>query len=167
MAISFQTDRLYLLPIQDAHYDSFKSTIQDAFIRKYLCDDQVFSDEIITDFFNSSQHTFEHDGYGLWIIQIRKEQEFIGFAGLKTFFEETQPQLLYALYETYTGKGYAFEAAKRIIKYCFEALDYTYLIAACDAPNLPSQKLALKLGMHQFKEEIHNGIKTYFFKLKK
>jgi ribosomal-protein-alanine N-acetyltransferase len=125
----------------------------------------IFDDEIIQDFIDSSAHTFEQHGYGLWLIEEKTGGAVIGFTGLRSFFEEPQPQLLYALFENFTGKGYAKEAARKIIDYSFDALRFSYLVASCDAPNLPSQQLALSLDMKLFKEEEKEGLLTLFYKI--
>ncbi len=51
-------------------------------------------------------------------------------------------------------KGYATEAAARILEYSFQELNYNYLLASCDRPNLECQKLAKRLGMKQVEERI-------------
>jgi len=48
------------------------------------------------------------------------------------FFDEKQPQLVYALLPEAT-KGYATEANQNI-EYCFNELGYQYLLASCDKP---------------------------------
>ncbi|NJS16396.1 MAG: GNAT family N-acetyltransferase [Nostocaceae cyanobacterium CSU_2_110] len=65
--------------------------------------------------------------FGLWFIQTKDEKEIIGFVGLWYFFDESQPQLVYALLPEATKKGYATEAANKILEYCFNQLGYQYV----------------------------------------
>ena len=167
MSLHLETDRLYLKPLEQQHFELFAQMLRDPFIRKYLCDDVIFDDEIIQGFIDSSSDTFVQEGYGLWLIKEKIGGEIIGFTGLRNFFEEPQPQLLYALFENFTGKGYAKEAARKIIEHSFDALQFTYLVASCDAPNLASQRVALSLGMKLFKEEEKEGALTLFYKIEK
>ena len=158
---------LDLRPLGEQDFDSFYTMLTDPFIRKYLCDGEVYSRKIIRDFLDSSLATFARDGYGLWMISEKESINSIGFVGLRTFFEEQQTQLIYALLSAHTGKGYATEAGRKVIDYCFEQLEYEYLIASCDAPNIASQRVALNLGMEKFKEEEKNGLMTLFYKIKR
>jgi ribosomal-protein-alanine N-acetyltransferase len=73
--------------------------------------------------------------------------------------------LIYALRPEFTGRGFAQEAARRIIEYAFAELAFDYLDASCDAPNTDSQRVAERLGMKKFKEETKNGLPTVFYRL--
>lgn len=165
MRLHLETNRLYLEPLRQQDYELFAKMLRDPFIRKYLCDDVILGNEIIQGFIDSSTQSFDLNSYGLWLIKDKHTAQIYGFAGLRTFFDEAQPQLLYALFEAFTGNGYAKEASEKIIEYSFDTLQFTYLIASCDAPNLPSQQLALSLGMKLFKEEEKEGALTLFYKI--
>ena len=64
-----------------------------------------------------------------------------------------------------TKQGYATEAAARILEYSFEELNYNYLLASCERPNLESQQVAQRLGMKQVEERIIKGNPTLFFRI--
>lgn len=93
--------------------------------------------------------------------------EVIGIAGLYTFFMEPQPQLLYALLPQYQKNGYATEASRCIIRYAFENLEYDYLLASCDTPNVSSVRVMERLGMQKLKEEYAEGKPLVFYQLSK
>ena len=63
---------------------------------------------------NREQKNFEEKRFGLWFVETKNEKEVIGLVGLWYFFEENQPQLVYALLPKATKKGYASEAAAKI-----------------------------------------------------
>ena len=65
---------------------------------------------------------------------LKETNEVIGYTGLWYFFNEKQPQLIYALLKQFTKRGYALEASKAIIQYSFNTLGFQYLIAATDEP---------------------------------
>ena len=165
MTLNLDTPRLSLTPLQESDFDLFYQMLTDPFIRKYLCDDEVYGKDIIQNLLDSSLQTFSKDNYGLWLLSEKTSGKRIGFAGLRTFFEEPQPQLIYALWKDYTGKGYAKEASERIIEYSFDQLKYSYLIASCDLPNLASQKVALSLGMKLMKKDEKDGLPTLYYKI--
>jgi [ribosomal protein S5]-alanine N-acetyltransferase len=163
----FETERLVLKPILENESDLLYAILTDRYVRRYLCDDEILSLETVKKMLVQSQETFKKQKFGLWSIEIKSEKIPIGFVGLWYFFEEPQPQLAYALLPQFTKKGYATEAASKIIEYCFNDLGYRYLIASCDEPNYESQKVARRIGMEQIERRIINGKPLLFFKIEK
>ncbi len=51
--------------------------------------------------------------------------------------------------KAYWGKGYAFEAAQRVLRFGFETLKLHRIYCGTSEANIPMQKLALKLGFSQ------------------
>ena len=167
MSLILTTERLTLRPAKLDDSEVFYKILTDEFVRKYLCDDEMLPRQVIESFIADSEANFVNGNYGLWLITENATSEIIGFTGLRHFFDEAQPQLLYALLPQFTGKGYAVEATKKVIDYCFSNLIFSYLDASCDSPNLASQKVAERLGMKKLKEETINELPTVFYRLEK
>jgi len=167
MNFILETERLELKPIPLEQLSLLHKVFIDPYVRKYLCDDQTFSLEQIEAMLVESQLLFAEQKFGLWFIQTKQEKAIIGFVGLWYFFDESQPQLVYALLPESTKKGYATEAANKILEYCFEELDYLNLLATTDRNNLNSKKLAIRIGMKEIEERIVNGSSITFFKITK
>lgn len=163
----FETQNLILKPILESELSILHMIFTDSYVRKYLCDDQVFSLQQVEEMLKQSIKHFEEEKFGLWFIKINSESEIIGFVGLWYFFEEEQPQLVYALLPKALKKGYATEAATKILGYCFNELGYEYLVASCDRPNIESQKVAERLGMRKVEEKNVNGSPILFFRIEK
>lgn len=162
-----ETQNLVLKPILESELSILHMIFADSYVRKYLCDDRAFSLQQIEEMLKQSIKHFEEEKFGLWFIRIHSESEVIGFVGLWYFFGEEQPQLIYALLPKVLKKGYATEAATKILEYCFDELGYEYLVASCDRPNIESQKVAERLGMRKMEEKIVNGSLIVFFKFEK
>ena len=162
-----ETQRLVLSPALKSELEALYAIFSDSHVRKYLCDGEIFSLQRVKEMLEQSQKHFKEDGFGLWFIRIKGKCEAIGFVGLWYFFDEAQPQLIYALLPKAIKKGYATEAASKILAYCLDELGYEYVVASCDRPNLESQKLAKKLGMKKIAEEIRDGKPIVFFRLEK
>ena len=165
MKLFLHTERLHLIPVNHKDFELFQHLCHHPFIRKYLLDDTLLPDDDLAGFIADSDRTFAEADYGLWLINIGDTGENIGFVGLRTFFDESQPQLIYALLPEYTGQGYATEASRKIIEYAFKKLGYDYLGAACDAPNQDSVRVLERLGMEQVQEVEIDGKDTLFFRL--
>ncbi|MBD2681431.1 MULTISPECIES: GNAT family N-acetyltransferase [Nostoc] len=167
MTLILETQRLLLKPILKSGLNTLHAILIDSYVRRYLCDDKIFPLEQVEEMVSVSQNNFAKKRYGLWFIETKNEQKIIGFAGLWNFFEEVQPQLVYALLPEAIKQGYATEAATKILEYSFDELNYQYLVASCDRPNLESQKLAERIGMIKVDEKIINGNPLVFFRIEK
>lgn len=147
--------------------DTFSDVITDPFVKKYLFDDVSLEKEQIKEFIETSELLFAEKNYGLWLVTQKETNEAIGFAGLWNFFEENQPQLLYAISPNYIRQGFAKEASSEVIKYAFENLNFEYLEASCDNPNTSSLNTATSIGMKKTKDEIIEGKAITFFRINK
>ena len=76
---------------------------------------------------------------GLWLGRIGPWQP-LGWPGT---------EVGWSLHPDAHGKGYAMEAAVASIDYAFDVLGWTEVIHCIDPDNVPSQKLAERLGSHQ------------------
>ncbi len=165
MSLIIETQRLLLKPILESELSTLHAIFIDSYVRKYLCDGKIFPLQQVEEMLTESQKNFEEKRFGLWFVETKSEKEIIGFVGLWDFFDEKQPQLVYALLPKATKKGYASEAATKILEYCFNELGYQYLLASCDQPNIESQKVAERIGMRKVDEKIVNGNPLVFFKV--
>jgi ribosomal-protein-alanine N-acetyltransferase len=162
-----QTHRLILEPILESELTTLYEILTDSYVRRYLCDDKILPLQQVEEMIVQSKKSFEEEGVGLWFIQLKDIKEVSGFIGLWYFFDEEQPQLIYALLPKSTKKGYATEATIRLLDYCFIELNYEYLLTSCDRLNVESQKLAKRLGMKEIEEKIVNENPILFFKIEK
>jgi [ribosomal protein S5]-alanine N-acetyltransferase len=167
MCLTLETQRLVLKPILDSELNTLHAIFIDSHVRKYLCDNQILSLQQVEQMFIQSNKHFAEEKFGLWFVETKSDQEIIGFVGLYYFFEEKQPQLVYALLPKAIKQGYATEAATRILEYCFNELGYDYLGASCDQPNIESCKVAQRIGMKKVDEKIVNGNPLLFFRIDK
>ncbi|MBD1883343.1 GNAT family N-acetyltransferase [Microcoleus vaginatus] len=162
-----KTQRLVLKQILDSDLNTLHRIFTDSYVRRYLCDGEIWSLQQVEEMLAENQKLFSEKKFGLWSIETNTEQEVIGFVGLWYFFEEEQPQLVYALLPTATKKGYASEAATKILDYGFDELGFNYLVASCDRPKIEAQKVAERLGMRQVEERFMNGNPILFFRIDK
>jgi ribosomal-protein-alanine N-acetyltransferase len=167
MSLVLETQRLILKPILEQDVNTLHNIFINPYVRRYLCDDIIFSLGKTEEMIKESQKLFDEQKLGLWFIETKSEEEIIGFVGLWYFFEENQPQLAYALLPKATKQGYATEAATKILEYSFNELGYDYLIASSDKPNVESHQVAKRLGMKEVEEKIINKNPTLFFRIEK
>ena len=85
-----------------------------------------------------------------WTIKKKDTGEFLGEIGLSLAPERYRLATLhYSLLPEYWGKGFATEAAKTLITYCFEELNLHRIEAGCAVDNIASIRVLEKLGMHR------------------
>ncbi|MEL6656684.1 MAG: GNAT family N-acetyltransferase [Bacteroidota bacterium] len=161
------SERLQLIPFLPEDSVLFLNLNTNPFVRQFLWDDQIIDATTAEAIIQQNSKHFQEDRYGLWKLLIEGSNEVIGYTGLWYFFDEPQPQLIYALLEPYTQKGYATEAATRVISYAFAELNFQYLLAAMDEPHRASQKVAKRLGMTLLDKRIEEGKSTVFYRINK
>ena len=162
-----ETERLILQPIVENDLNTLHAIFTDSYVRRYLCDDQIWSLDPVEEMLEQNTKLFAEKKFGLWFIETKSDRAIMGFVGLWYFFEEAQPQLVYALLPKALKKGYATEASTKILEYGFDEPDFDYLVASCDRPNIESQKVVARLGMRQVEERIVNENPILFFRIDK
>ncbi|WP_369404806.1 GNAT family N-acetyltransferase [Piscibacillus salipiscarius] len=70
---------------------------------------------------------------------------------------ETVPEIGYHIHKDYWNKGYASEAALACKQYAFNKLGYDRVYSYTTLNNVPSQKVAEKIGMETYKVFEKNG----------
>ncbi len=91
---------------------------------------------------------------GLWATIHKETGKFIGRCGLLPWEIDGQNEVevAYTLSRAYQGQGLGTEAAQAILNYGFGTLKLSRLICLIDPENIPSQKVAEKIGMRFEKE---------------
>lgn len=97
-------------------------------------------------------------GYGAWAVEEKSSGQFCGIVGL--WFPEGWPEreITWSIIESRQGRGIAAEAAVRAKVYAFETLGWSAVHSCIAAENLPSIRLAEKLGA-KLDREIHHPTK--------
>ena len=110
---------------------------------------------------------YKQYGFGLWAVFIQETKEFIGLAGLisQTIEGKEEVELAYRLHPDYWGKGYATEAASTIAEHAFKTLGNKYIISIIDPKNVSSEKVALRVGMHLWKQTVFHGFPVNIYQL--
>lgn len=92
-----------------------------------------------------------------FVIAKADSDEMIGMVGMGLEESLHEVEMAYFMSQDYQGKGYALEAIKALIQWCFEHSELEYLILTIDSANVPSQKLAEKCGFTLFEKRYPIG----------
>jgi RimJ/RimL family protein N-acetyltransferase len=130
--------------------DQFHALVQDDHVRRYLMDGELFPREWSEERVRESVNLFERRGVGLWLVHDRRSDELVGFCGfLEIPSIDPEPQLIYALFERFTGAGYATEMARASIAEARRHPGFSRIVAGVDEVNVASLRVLEKLGFRR------------------
>lgn len=142
-----ETERLYLREMTQADLPALCLILQDE--TTMYAYEGAFSDAEAQEWLDRQLSRYQAWGFGLWAVILKETDEMIGQCGL-TMQPWKDAQVLeigYLLNRVYWRQGYATEAAEACKKYAFEMLDADEVCSIIRDTNLPSQQVALRLGM--------------------
>jgi len=94
---------------------------------------------------------FDHEGFGLWAVEVTDTSEFAGYVGLwpATFEAHFTPavEIGWRLRREVWGHGYATEAACAVLDDGFHRLGIDEIVSFTATINRPSRNVMAKLGM--------------------
>ena len=96
-----------------------------------------------------NQRLYRQEGFGLWLLTLRATGEFVGDCGLTPQLVEgtTDIEVGYHIRAAIQGLGYATEAATACRDHARDVLGVTRLLAIINPNNVPSQRVAEKIGL--------------------
>ena len=103
-------------------------------------------------------------GYGIWALEERETGRFVGYCG--PYFPNGWPEreIAYGLMGYAQGHGYATEAARAALRHAYERLGWTTAISAIDVNNIPSQRVAERLGARREDERHVAGFDAVIYR---
>jgi RimJ/RimL family protein N-acetyltransferase len=144
------SDRLTYEPLEPAHLEEFHRLVVDEHVRRYLMDGNVFPREWAAERIRQSQELFRRRGVGIWLARDKAAGELVGFCGfLEIPLVHAEPQLVYAMFERFTGKGRAGEMARAAIAHARSQAGFGAIVAAVDEVNAASLRVLEKLGFER------------------
>ena len=121
-----------------------------------LLDDEVMrkmsvyvSDALVRRWLARKLEQYRRYGYSHWHVSLKATGEFIGIIGIVPEIVEgvEYTGVGYLIRPEHQRRGYAFEGAQACISWAFRNLRPDRIVAEIDETNLPSIRLAEKLGM--------------------
>jgi RimJ/RimL family protein N-acetyltransferase len=149
MAIILDTQRLIFRHLIMDDLDKLFALYQDVEIRRYFPEGILSYEDTKEEL---EWHMNGHPEYPelcLWATIHKETGKFIGRCGLLPWEIDgkLEVEIAYLLDKSFWGQGLATEAANGILRYGFWTLKLSRLICLIDPENIPSQKVAEKIGM--------------------
>jgi ribosomal-protein-alanine N-acetyltransferase len=104
-------------------------------------------------------------GHGLWLVCDRYSGEPVGQVGLTIQDVDgvEEPEVGYLIHCPFWRRGFATEAAVATRDYAFNTLNKSRVISLIRPENVPSQGVAVKMGMTAEKYTVHAGLAHLVF----
>ena len=92
---------------------------------------------------------YRDHGYALWLVETRGKVQPIGQVGLMQQHIDgvDEAEIGYLIHSLFWRQGYAVEAAAGVRDHAFSSLNKDRVISLILPANIPSQRVALRLGM--------------------
>ncbi|HNE03559.1 MAG TPA: GNAT family N-acetyltransferase [Anaerolineales bacterium] len=162
MGIILETNRLLLRHQVLSDLDDLWALYCDPAITKYIPDAPRSREEAKEELeWHMNGHP-RHPELGLWATIHKQTGKFIGRCGLLPWEIDGQSEVevAYTIAVEYQGQGLGSEAANAILNHGFETLNLSRLICLIDPENIPSQKVAERMGM-KFEKESSDEYGTF------
>ena len=113
--------------------------------------------------------SYERDGIGLWVAVLKETGEFVGQCGLvvQEVDGRREVEIGYLFLRRFWGRGLATEAARACRDYGFDRLGYDRLISLIGPDNLPSRRVAERVGLTLEKEIERRGMRMCVYAIEK
>ncbi|MFD2626794.1 GNAT family N-acetyltransferase [Salibacterium salarium] len=152
-----ETDRLYLreFVMHDKH--ELSKVLSDPESMQYY--PHPFNEEEVKNWIKWNIENYKRDKHGLWAVILKEGDTFIGDCGItmQNIDDEKLPEIGFHVIKEYWNKGYATEAALACREYALNVLGYSKIFSYTTLRNIPSQKVAEKIGMKTYKFFEKNG----------
>ena len=148
------TPRLTLREMTDADLDDMAALLGDDDVMRYY--PRPMSRGEAQDWIARNRRRYRVHGFGLWIVSLRGGGEFVGDCGLTLQHVDGADELEvgYHVRPGMQGNGYATEAAAAARDFARDVLGARRLIAIINPLNVPSRRVAAKIGLTEEKRAV-------------
>jgi [ribosomal protein S5]-alanine N-acetyltransferase len=164
MRTILETPRLALREMSRADLDFIAKMLADPLVMRFY--PQTYSREEAAAWIERQLDRYAKHGRGLWLALDRATGEPVGQVGLLRQIVDgvEEPEVGYLLHHPHWSRGLATEAAAAVCDWAFEVRKEPYVISLIRPENLPSQAVALRIGMTPERETIFHDLRHMVFK---
>ena len=107
---------------------------------------------------------YEQHGYGTWCVEA--DGAFAGYCGIRPLLldGEDEVELAWHVRKSHWNRGLGTEAAREAQRRAHEEYGLERLVAIIHPDNLPSRRVAEKLGMAEERTLVHDGQPTVVYR---
>lgn len=149
-----ETERLTLRPLATSDADAFVELHADPEVNRFV---GAYSRQQALERLAGIERQWAERGHGLCAVELRSSGELIGRSGLQYWPQFDEVELGWTLRAEHWGRGYATEAARACLDWGFATLEADYFTALIRPGNVPSVRVAERLGFAPRRRDELNG----------
>lgn len=162
-----ETGRLLFREIRTTDFDEWLVFHKDPSASLHWVEEKDSPEEECKKWYDKQFLRYKNGRGGMNALIEKQSGRFIGHCGLlvQTVDGNTELEIAYSLLPAYWNKGYASEAAIQCKDFAFDKKLAASLISIISITNIPSEKVALKVGMKRDKQTVYNGNRVNIFRI--
>ena len=162
-SVVLETERLTLRELEPNDLDFLASMMADPDVSHHY--DRRFSREASEQWLNRQLERYATDGHGMWLAVEKATGAPVGQVGLviQTVENRRRPEIGWLLDRPQWGKGYATEGGAAVRDAAFSRWKYPEVISLIRPANLPSQRVAERIGLKPGPRVWFNGSEHIVF----
>lgn len=142
-----ETERLIIRPWTDADRPAYRAMVDDAEVTRYVHGGRPYTDAEVDEWFaRQARQLAEHDVCMGAVIE-KSSGRFVGLSGTQPLGTTGDLEIGWIFVRDAWGHGYATEAGAAAMRHVLETLARPRVVAIIDPDNLPSKRVAARLGM--------------------
>lgn len=157
-----ETPRLLMRPMEPGDLDDFAALHADPAVTEFVL---ALDRDAAAERLRANEVEWRDRGHGILAVLDRESGAFLGRCGLKFWPEFGETEVGWIFRRDAWGQGYATEAARACIDWGFSAFELQYLTAMIDPRNVPSVRVAERLGMEPLREDELLGVAVVVYSL--
>lgn len=148
-AFILETEQLLLREMTTNDFQAWYQILSDQETMQYY--PKAFDQDQTRSWIQWNLDNYKKYGFGLWAVILKDTNCFIGDCGItmQNIHHDGNlfPEIGYHINKKYWRNGYATQAAKACLKYGFENKNFDEIFSYQKWTNVPSRKVAEKMGM--------------------
>jgi ribosomal-protein-alanine N-acetyltransferase len=162
-----ETERLLLREFVHGDVDALAAVISDPETMRFYPERRDRAG--VGSWIERNRRRYRDDGHGLWAMVLKSSGEVMGDCGLtrQTVDGVDEIEIGYHVRRDLWGRGFAPEAAAACRDYGFEKLGVARLISLIRPENLPSRRVAEKIGLTLWKEVLWRDLPHCVYVIRK
>ncbi|MDA0588500.1 MAG: GNAT family N-acetyltransferase [Planctomycetota bacterium] len=156
-----QTARLNLRPWRVTDVEPLVEICSDPAVMRFVGDGVVWSRSRCQEFIEQNQRSLGDIGFCQWAVEVRETSELIGFCGFVPRGGDVE--IGWRIGTLFQQQGYGLEAARAVVDSGSEVAKRIF--ATIQTQNLPSKRLAERLGMRPVEFFLRDGREVQVYQL--
>ncbi|WP_394124912.1 GNAT family N-acetyltransferase [Psychrobacter nivimaris] len=152
---TIETERLYLRQWQASDFAPFAKMNANPKVMEYF--PKLLTTSMSNTIAKKCQSLINDNGWGFWAVSLKETDTFIGMVGLNNANADMSfspaVEIAWRLRNDYWGQGYATEAAQAALRFAFDILELSDVVAFTAVINKRSQLVMERLGMTNTQED--------------